>query len=203
VTRLVLVRHGAVAAHGRCYGRRLDPELSEQGVAEVTALRGRLAARTDGRPRLVVRSPARRADATAALLGHDGTATVDPAWAERDLGAWEGRPWTELWDEVPPEVTTDPATFAAFTPPDGEPRSQLQARVAAALERLAADHLTDDPTAHPPVWVVTHAGPIVACLAHVLDLDEVVALRLRVATATATHLTRWPDGSWTVEAVAT
>lgn len=209
MTRIVLIRHGAVDLNGVAYGRRVDPGLSDTGVAEVAALRGRLTSHGPDRTRLgdqapayVVHSPARRAARSADLLGWT-TDHVDPRWIERDLGTWEGRPWSELWNEAPAEVQTDPASFAAFTPPDGETVPQLQDRVSDALEELARDHAQTDPTAAPPVMVVCHGGPIVCAISHVLGLDPVAALRIRVATATATWVTRWPQGAWTLEGIAT
>lgn len=209
MTRILLIRHGAVALRGIAYGQRVDPDLSDQGRAEVAALADRLTgpgpaptSLAQAGPRTVIRTPTLRAGTTTRLLGWHG-AQVEARWSERDLGAWEGRPWAELWKEAPEAVTTDPARFAAFTPPSGESVAELQRRISAALEALADAHQVTDPTDAPPVAVVCHSGPITCALAHVLGLGAVAALRLRVATATATWLTRWPDGGWTVEGVAT
>lgn len=209
MTRIVLIRHGAVDVTAIAYGQRMDPGLSDAGRDEVAALRTRLVggapARTtlgDALPPVIVRSPATRAGLSTDLLGWQPD-RVDPRWAERDLGSWEGRPWSELWQEAPPEVQTDPARFAAFTPPGGETVSDLQGRVTDALEELGRDHGRQDPTANPPIAVVCHGGPIVCAVAHVLGLEATSALRVRVDTATATWLTRWPGGSWTLEGIAT
>lgn len=209
MTRILLIRHGAVALRGVAYGQRVDPDLSDQGCAEVTALADRLTgpgpaptSLEPAGPRAVVRSPTLRTRTTTNLLGWHAD-RVEACWSERDLGAWEGRPWSELWEEAPAGVTTDPARFAAFTPPGGESVAALQQRISTGLEALADRHQVADPSDAPPVAVVCHSGPITCALAHVLGLDVVAALRLRVATATATWLTRWPDGGWTVEGVAT
>lgn len=209
MTRVLLVRHGAVDLEGIAYGQRVDPALSDRGRGEVAALRRRLEAdgpdhlRLDGQPpRVVVRSPTVRTAATCALLGWTHT-QLDARFAERDLGSWEGRAWAQLWPEAPAGVTTDPARFAAFTPPGGEPLEAVQQRVVTALEELAGEHGVEQPDAVPPVAVVCHGGPIRCALAHVLGLEPAAVLRVRLATASATWLTRWPDGSWTVEGVAT
>lgn len=185
LTRLWLIRHGAVD-RTRAAGQRHDPDLTDRGRAQVAGLRRRLAL-PDRTVRL--RSPARRSHTTAHLLGWDD-ATVEPAWAERDLGTWEGRLWQELWPQAPEAVQHDPAAFAAFTPPDGEPVVDLHRRVRGALQALPG----------VDVAIVTHAGPIVATLAAALDLSPVVALRLQVGTATVTRLVRYGD-ELTVEAV--
>lgn len=193
---VTLVRHGAVADDGRVYGQRRDPALSPAGVGELRALRARWATGwplADPRTATVrvLRSPARRAAQTAELL--EVAADTATAWAERDLGAWEGRPWAEVWTEAPAAVLTDPAAFVGFTPPDAEPVATLRARVADALESLRRGP--------SDVLVVTHAGPITAAVAHCLGLDDATATRVRIATGTATRLTGWPDGSWTLDAV--
>ena len=195
VTRIVLVRHGAVDAVGTAYGQRVDPALSDHGRVEVSLLRTRIALTETT---TVVRSPALRTQQSAELLALRPE-EVDARWAERDLGAWEGRPWQELWSAVPEEVQVDPRAFAAFTPPDGESLPDLRARVTDALEDLGQQHGRDDPGAHAPVVVVCHAGPITCAVGHVLGLDDATMLRLRVGTATSTWITRWPDGSWTME----
>jgi alpha-ribazole phosphatase len=180
---------------GTAYGQRVDPALSDHGRVEVTRLRERVDL-VD--PTTVVRSPALRTQQSAELLDLVPD-EVDARWAERDLGDWEGRPWQELWSAVPEDVQVDPTAFAAFTPPDGEPLPALRARVTDALEDLGRQHGRDDPTAHPPVVVVCHAGPITCAVGHVLGLDDATMLRLRVGTATSTWITRWADGSWTLE----
>lgn len=186
LTRIWLIRHGAID-RTLAAGRRHDPDLTPAGRAEVAALRTRL---TVPGTALRLRSPATRSATTATLLGWED-AQVAPAWAERDLGAWEGLAWAQLWADAPPAIQHDPAAFVAFTPPDGEPVADLHARVRAALAALpdVAD-----------VAIVTHAGPTVAAVAAALDLSPVMAMRLQVATGTVTRLVRFGD-DLTVEAV--
>jgi broad specificity phosphatase PhoE len=190
LTRIWLIRHGAID-RTEAAGQRHDPDLTSTGRDEVTALRARLDLPTAA---VRLRSPATRSATTATLLGWDDAPTsvqVEPAWAERDLGAWEGRPWAQLWDEAPAAVQTDPAAFVAFTPPQAEAVVELHARVRAALHALPYV---------PDVAVVTHAGPTVAAIAAVLDLSAELAMRLRVGTGTVTRITRFGD-TFTVDAV--
>jgi alpha-ribazole phosphatase len=198
VTRIVLIRHGTADAGGRAYGQRFDPGLAHTGGLELDALRARWGLEEVA---AVLCSPTRRTRESAERLGLP-VDRVEPRWLERDLGAWEGRLWEELWREAPPEVTTDPAAYADFTPPEGEPVRQLRVRVAAALTELAEEHPTTDPLAVAPVVVVTHGGVVNAAVAHVLDLDTATSLRVRVATASATWLTRFPGGHWTLDRLA-
>lgn len=195
VTRIILIRHGAVDVVGTAYGQRVDPALSDHGRVEVSRLRERTELDESA---IVVRSPALRTRQSSELLDLVPD-EVDARWAERDLGAWEGRLWKDVWTDVPENVQVDPTAYAAFTPPDGEPLTDLRSRVTDALEGLGRDHSREDPAAHPPVVVICHGGPIRCAVAHVLGLDDVTMLRLRVATATSTSMTRWPDGRWTLE----
>ncbi|MCC5950124.1 MAG: histidine phosphatase family protein [Nitriliruptoraceae bacterium] len=183
-----LLRHAAVDADGLAYGRRHDPPLSAAGVAQLTPQ-----VLGDLTHDLVLRSPTRRTEQTAALLGRP-TADTDPRWTERDLGDWEGQPWERIWAQVPADVTTDPAAFVAHRPTGGESVAELRARTVEALTDLAA-RLAPDARA----LVITHAGPIVCAVAHALGLSDAVATRLRPPPATRTTLTWFGDGTWTID----
>ena len=187
MTRVLLIRHGAVEADGRCYGRRRDPALSPLGRGEASALRARLPERCRA-----VRSPARRAAQTAELLGL-GDARVDDRLSERDFGEWEGRAWEDIWAETPASVATDPAAYATHVPPGGESLAQVTDRVLEALDALVGAGTGE------PLVVITHGGPVRVAVAHALGLDAPAMLRLRPSTGSLTSLTRWPDDSWTMD----
>lgn len=191
--RILLLRHGQVDAGGVAYGARVDPPLSAHGRSEATALASRLHLDDADGPVHVVRSPTRRAEETAGLVGLE-VDTIDAGWRERDLGDWEGRAWDELWAEAPAAIRTDPQAFAAFTPPDGETFEELRARVVDALERLVAFN-----DGKGSAVVVCHGGPITHIVGHVLELTSTVALRLRVSTATVTELSAWGEGRFTLD----
>ncbi len=191
--RILLLRHGAVAADGLAYGRRVDPPLSGEGRDEASRLGDRLHLGEPTGPIHVVRSPTRRTEETAEVAGLPVDA-IDDGWIERDLGDWEGRPWEELWAEAPDAIQTDPEAFAAFTPPGGEPFTQLRERIVDALTRLV--HVHDG---QGTAVVVCHGGPITHAIGHVLELSPAVALRLRVGTATVTELRAWGEGRFTLD----
>jgi broad specificity phosphatase PhoE len=157
MTSLLLVRHGATAwtSERRLQGRT-DIDLSEQGRADVAALRPLVDAYA---PAAVVVSPLRRARSTAALLS-DLPARVDARWAEAGLGRWEGC--------LPDEVGPDYAEWRAgrLDPPGGEPLLALRDRVEAAVRDCAE--------APGAVLVVTHGGTIRAVL------DRFAGLRAEV-----------------------
>jgi broad specificity phosphatase PhoE len=183
--RLVLLRHAATDAGPICVGARLDPGLSEAGREQARDAAQRL----DVTPDLVVASPLRRAEETAAAFGPG--IVVEPRLAERDFGAWEGRPWAEIWDEVDPAALTDPVAYAALTPPDGETAEAVAARVADAV-----DDLTSAPGR--TVLAVTHAGPLRLAVAHALRLDVAQTFALAADHARAAVLARFGD-AWVLE----
>lgn len=187
---VVLVRHGPVEDGGRCYGARVSPPLSDAAGKRIDLLRQRLPSPFGA----VISSPATRCLETARLLGLE-VQRQDASWLERDFGAWEGRPWSEVWTEV--GEVQDADAFAAFTPDGGEPWEDVRTRVGRALDGLASS-APDEPDL--PIAVVTHGGVIRAALSHILGIGMGTSLLFDPAPASATWLTRWGD-SWTVARV--
>jgi broad specificity phosphatase PhoE len=186
--RLVLVRHGAAEGAGeRCVGQggAVDPGLGELGRRQAAAAATRIGAGFD----LLVCSPARRARETAAAW--DLPVTLDQRLAERCFGDWEGRPWEELWPTAPAAVRSDPAAWAAFTPPGGETLEEVAARVGACVRELTA-------VPGRRVLAVTHAGPLRLAAGLALDLPGERALGLGADHGAATVLLRWGD-DWLLE----
>jgi len=149
VPGIVLIRHPEVseACRGVCYGR-LDVPLSERGLARIAGIVASLTAVT-----AVVHSGATRSRLLAGAIGSRfGVApAVDTRLAERDFGAWEGRPWEDIYAETGDAMmgmVTDPA---AWCPHGGETTFQLRDRVLAWYHEQTS-----------PVVAVTHGGPIAA-----------------------------------------
>lgn len=170
MAELVLIRHGQTAwsRTGQHTGRSdipLTPHGEHQAVAIGAALRG-------GPFGLVLVSPRERARSTAHLAGL-AAAEVDPALAEWDYGAyegrttadiedWLGRPWS-LWTEgVPPGGTP------------GESLEQVTARVQLVLERV-----------RPRLA----AGEDVALVAHAHVLRVLTVRWLGLPAAAGSHFT--------------
>jgi broad specificity phosphatase PhoE len=183
---LVLVRHGVAEGAGeRCADRLAATALTAEGREQAVAA----AARIGGAFDLVVSSPARRARETAAAWGLP--VTLDERLAERSFGEWEGRPWAELWPTVPAEVRTDPAAWAAFTPPGGEALAEVAARVRACVCELTA-------TPGRRVLAVTHAGPLRLAVGFALGLPGERALGLGADHGGSAVLRRW-DETWLLD----
>lgn len=150
---MILVRHPRVADayRGVCYGRA-DAPLGPEGVAESLALAERLAREPI---RHVVCSGAARtlvlARRVCELTGLD--LAIEPALLERDFGAWERRPWDDIYAEVGDAMNGLIDAPETYRPPGGETTFELRDRVMGWHARRPTDGL---------VLVVAHGGPIAA-----------------------------------------
>lgn len=162
--RLVIWRHGRTPwnLEHRFQGQT-DVALDAVGVRQAQAAAGLLMAL---RPQSIVSSDLSRARDTAAALAHRCGLDVatDPRLRETDGGSWEGRRREEL-------LLADPHTYRAWLAGehvrpggDGEDRTQVGARVMAAIEDAVA---RTDPGR--TVVVVTHGGAARAVLSPLLN----------------------------------
>jgi len=197
-TRLFLIRHALVEPSARLilYGA-MDVALCEATLAEETALYRWLAARLP-QPAAWVCSPLLRARGTAAAIFAAGypaaPLTLEPDLIEQRLGDWQGITHEALVERLrhPPHPFWPHG--ALEEPPGGESFSQLQARVAPAIERIAAAHAGND------VVIVAHGGSIRAALAHAIGLDPHQALTFSIRNLGLTRLEKHgPD--WRVASV--
>lgn len=182
-TELLMIRHAPVVADGRLAGRRdVAADFSAVSLAGLTAEIVGAA---------LVASPARRCLDTAAALCPGQTPETDPRLWEQDFGAWEGLPFADLPDLGP----LTGAALAAHRPPGGESFANLCARVAPALEALAARG--------GRVAVVAHAGVVRAALARAMgDVagNGAGALAFQVAPLSLTRIIAAPGG-WSIACV--
>ena len=164
---LLVVRHGETEANrlGRYLGRS-DPDLTERGVAQASALAEMLP-----RPDFVVSSPLRRARQTAEIFA--ASVEIDARWIELDYGELDQLPV----GHVPAELDTGWRADPDLAPPGGEPLSALWSRVHAACDELVARAETS------VVIVVTHVGPVKAAIGWALGVPATVAERLFVEDA--------------------
>jgi broad specificity phosphatase PhoE len=181
VTRLTLVRHGATGATRRAAFPAGDEPLEPPAVLAARSLAPRL-----GRWDAAWTSPEPCAVETAKALGL--TATIAPALADADPGAWRGRSVSEI-------ERSDPAALAAWmarpdtAPPGGESVLDVIARVAAWLEERAGNGLR--------VVAVTHALVVRAAVIHALLAPAEAVWRIDVAPLSRTVL-HAREGRWTV-----
>jgi broad specificity phosphatase PhoE len=170
-TRFVLVRHGEAQGNRELrYLGASDVPLTERGEQQAVQLARAVATFP---LHAIYTSPLARARTTAAAIGL--TTGLEPtAWddlREQNYGSWEGLTHEEAWarDEV---ALAAWEADASVTPPDGEGLMQMQARVLAAADALAARH----PDAM--VALVSHVGPIKMLVCAALGLPPSGARRM-------------------------
>lgn len=197
-TRFFLIRHALVEPSARAvlYGS-MDVALCDLALREEAALYRWLASRLP-RPAHWVTSSLSRTRATAAAIFGAGYPAApleeEPNLAEQHLGEWQGITHEALTERLrhPPHPFWPHA--GEEKPPGGESFSEVQARVAPVMERLAEQHQGED------VVIVAHGGSIRAALAHALGLTPHQALVFSIKNLSLTRLEKHgPD--WRVAAV--
>lgn len=180
----LLVRHGRTATTGKVLpGRAPGLHLSDAGRRQAEDAAERIG--TLARPPVAVySSPLERAMETArpiaARLGL--RVRTERGLLECDFGEWTGARLALLrrkrqWRAV----QVQPSTFRF---PDGESFAEMQARMTATLDRLAAAHPGDSFVA------VSHADPIKAAVAATAGVPLDLFQRLVVSPCSVTALVR-------------
>jgi broad specificity phosphatase PhoE len=183
-----LVRHAPTGAQGAVGWTDLAADLSDAAGLDHLA---------QALPRApVVSSDLARARATADRLAAGRPRLPDePGLREIHFGAWEGLSFDEI-------ARRDPAASAAWwadpgpaRAPGGESLDDLAARVAAAMDRIAATVGGGD------VIAVAHMGAILAALARAGGFPAARALSFRIDPLSVTRLDLLPGGFWRIEGV--
>lgn len=159
---LLVVRHGRTALNiEERYLGVLDPPLDACGVAQASALAGALA----GQAQAIVSSPRRRALQTAEVLAAASGLPVRvlDAFAERDVGVFEGLTRDEARDAHPALWRQDVTRQWDGAPPGGESIRAVVDRVGRGLDLLRRDY--------PDRTVVLVAHGFVAKVVRALLLD--------------------------------
>lgn len=174
-TRILAVRHGETAwnrdtriqghtdialnEHGRWQAEQLAQALHAEPIAACYA------------------SDLSRARETAQAVAerHGLPVQVHIGLRERGFGSFEGKTWAELEAGWPVEIESWRKRVPNFAPPGGESLLQLQARVVATVDELAARHPGEQ------VLMVTHGG--------VLDMLYRLATRLDLQAPRSWELT--------------
>ncbi len=163
MTLLYLVRHGNTAWNraGRMQGWA-DPGLDALGKRQALALAKRLYSESF---EAFYSSPLARARETAEAVaaGHNMQVVYDDRLRERHLGEWTGLTFEEARARNPAEAVDD---WRIPGPPGGESQAQLMARVAGALDEIAARH------PEGTVGVFSHGGSLSAYLEHLLGIPS-------------------------------
>lgn len=177
---LILVRHGRTSANaaGLLQGR-VDNELDDVGVQQASQIAAALS-RADQPLDRIISSPLLRArqtaEATAELTGLE--IAIDERWSELDYGEWDGIPISEVRASDWQRWRAD----TGFAPPGGESLAQLNDRVDAACNELAAL------AAGRNVAVFTHVSPIKSAVRWALGTSDEISWHLHVSQAQITTI---------------
>lgn len=177
-TVLDLMRHGEPVG-GRKYRGQIDDPLSEKGWAQMNAAVGDQAPWTR-----IVSSPLLRCRSFSEALAerHSLPLTFDPRLQEVGFGVWEGKTAAEIELDAPGTLARFKADPVHARPAGAEPLAGFQARVAAGLDAIVAQHQDQH------VLVVGHAGVVRMALAWALHIPLQHAYRIEVASASLTRL---------------
>jgi len=180
-TVICFVRHGTTPTTGKVLpGRAKGLHLSDQGTLEARATAERLAA--TGQVRAVYSSPLERARETAAVISAAVglPVTIERLLLECDFGEWTGRELREL--AKLPEWQVVQRHPSGFRFPGGESFTELQARLATAVERIVARHPGE------LVVAVSHADPIKICIGDALGVPLDLVQRTVVSPASVSAI---------------
>jgi 2,3-bisphosphoglycerate-dependent phosphoglycerate mutase len=177
MTLFYLIRHGSTAWNndGRMQGWA-DPGLDALGKQQARALARRLYSESF---EAFYSSPQARARETAEAVaaGHNMRVGYDDRLRERNMGEWTGLTFEQAQVRNPALAGDD---WRIPGPPGGESQAELMARVAAALDEIAARH--PDGT----VGIFSHGGALNAYLEHLLGIPAG-----RPVSATMCGCCRW------------
>lgn len=165
--KLLLARHGETPwnVEGRSQGHS-DIPLNERGLSQAKRLAERL---SDIDLAAVYCSDLGRAVSTATAVTHGRAGlepTTDSRLRELGLGTWEGLHTSEIEERHQEERREWLESPASFRPPGGETLPEVQERMIAAMDDIAAAQAPED-----IVLVVGHGYALIAWICHVLALD--------------------------------
>lgn len=148
-----VIRHGKTVWNqsGRLQGH-LDIELNDEGREQARKLAAALAGVTF---EAAYASDLRRCTETAEILleGHAVPLTTTAALREEDYGEWAGKSYAEIARQWPEQCAERERDRVNSRPEGGETLGEMQARVLAKMDEIAAAHPRGN------VLVVTHGGP--------------------------------------------
>lgn len=194
----LLVRHATCERMGEMLlGRTVDAPLDERGMQQAAAMARALSSdggplRQLGRPLrelLIVASPRRRAQQTAAAIAAMADAEIVTAYDidEVDFGEWSGRTFLQLADD--PDWRRWNEQRSSACTPAGESIAAIQQRVLRYLRQL------QDEYPGRSIVIVTHAEVIRAVVLHWLAASVDGYHRLVISPASWTRVS---IGEWGV-----
>jgi alpha-ribazole phosphatase len=182
MTRWWWVRHAPVRVdEGFIYGQKdLSCDCSDKMVFNAVA-------RILPRDAVWYASHLQRTHQTAAAIWAAGIAKPDTlrqekAFAEQNLGDWQGRNRADFFGSRPVEVGSYWFAPAEERAPGGESFVDVFERVRAAIDRITVEHRGKD------IIVASHGGPIKAAIAHALGMSAKTGLAFAIDNCSVTRL---------------
>ena len=161
--KLVLIRHGATAANNEHrYLGKTEEALSKEGIDELQK-----AKYAKSYPKIdeLFSSPMKRCLETAQILYPDKEARIIPEWEEMDFGAFEGKNYTDLKDDVRYQAWIDSNGTLPF--PEGESREEFIKRCEQGFYRMLTCFLKtvdERQNGTKTIGLIVHGGTIMALL---------------------------------------
>jgi broad specificity phosphatase PhoE len=175
VSRVLLVRHGDIAADMSRYWGHTDVPLSVAGLRQAERLQRRLAREEID---AVYSSDLRRALDTATIIGkcHHLSAVPCPELREISFGQCEGLTFDEMRERYPESESIWTANDPGISFPGGESLRTLAERVETFAERLCCHSANT-------TLVVSHGGPLRVLVCFLAGFDLSAWQRVRIERA--------------------
>ena len=200
MTQFLIVRHGETLwnRERRIQGQGNSP-LSPGGVRQAQAVARCLAGA--GAVRIVASDLGRTVETAQPVAAATGLRLdMDAGLRERAFGIFEGLTPDEIAARHPEHHARWQTREAGFEIPGGESLNQLQARVRAALEALAASAASVPGAGAGPVIIVTHGGVLDAAYRIAVGVAPDVPRTWQLLNASINQLSingsRWQVGPW-------
>lgn len=166
MARIVLIRHGQTEWNREERFRgRVDIDLDEMGFRQAEAAAQRIA---QWEVAAIYSSPLKRALATAGIIAKRLGLSVEPLDGinDMDFGVWQGLSVSEVREKYPELFDLWRYSPQRLKIPGGESLEDVQNRVDATINDLAARHENET------VALVTHRVVCKVLLCHLLGLDN-------------------------------
>lgn len=182
MTRFYLVRHGQTLWNvERKYQGQSDVPLTKTGELQAEKVAKRL---KDKDIDAIYASDLSRTINTAKEIAvyHDLSVKKDKDIRELSFGIWEGLTFDEIKKRWPKELEDWQKNPFEKRPPKGETLTDLYKRTSNFMMRIAKNNPKSK------VVVVTHAGPIRAILAQILNLKRDLFWKFKISNSSITEL---------------
>ncbi|WP_257160076.1 bifunctional RNase H/acid phosphatase [Corynebacterium cystitidis] len=186
-TRFVLLRHGHTAqSAAKVYSGSSDPELTDVGRDQARRAAEWIAATE--KIDVIVSSPMRRAQETAAIVGQKLGLEyeTDNQWREMDFGDFENLTRDQAFEQYPEELQKWESSISV-APPNGEAVAAMHRRITSARKKLQDKH------PGKTVLVVTHVTPIKSMVRQGLNASGDLFTRMFLDLASISVVEFYPD----------